>query len=71
MNSHLLDVLLEKVEPPQAFVIALNVMTIAGMTPANKDAISSFFKCLEYKGRIDPARTHNPDDFNVWCVFHS
>jgi hypothetical protein len=35
MNTHLLNIFLKKVIPPQAFIVAFMIMTIAGMASAD------------------------------------
>jgi len=46
-------------------------MTISGMTPRDKDAVSSFPKSLENKLGVNPTTAHDPDDSYVGGIGHS
>jgi hypothetical protein len=44
-------------ETAARMVVARAVVTIAGMTAADDDAVSATLKCLDYEKGIDPAAT--------------
>jgi hypothetical protein len=69
MDTHLLNVFLQKVIPPQAFVIAFVIMAITGMTTADEYGISTLPEGLQNKSRFYPTGTHYPDNPYIRDIF--
>jgi hypothetical protein len=71
IDTHLLDIPLQKMEPPQTFIIPFLVMAIAWMASTDQNAIGPIPECFQYKSRLDPPGTHHPDNMNVTGIFYT
>src|SRR4030042_7148949 len=60
---------LEQGYPAGCFHITFQVMTFAGMSAADENAIGPFLESLEDKGGVHPAGAHDPDDADIGSVF--
>ena len=49
-------------------VVALFVMTVAGMAVQYEDAVGSLTKCLHHELRVDPAAAHHADYAHVGWI---
>ena len=52
----------------QCFLITIQVMTFAGVSPHDHDAVSPFFEGGQHKLRMNHSRAHDPDGFHVGWI---
>ena len=59
---------LEHLEAAEHLVVALDVVAVVRMTPADEHAVGALGERVEDELRVDPARTHQADDPHVGGV---
>jgi hypothetical protein len=52
-------------------MIAVNIVTVAGMTTADQDAVGPTPEGVEDKSRINPTRAHDSDTHHIGGILHS
>src|SRR5208337_2589012 len=58
-------------KPSSRIEISGIIMTVSGMATAYKNSIRTKLKSSEYKGRIDAACAHNPDNPDIRRILQS
>jgi hypothetical protein len=61
---------LDQVQPPAGIKIALDIMTIAGMTARDENSVSAFIESGENIKRRDASGTHDLDRDDIGRILH-